>query len=314
MSNLTRLCIQKLVDPPSEYVFTADSKVRAAFVKSKRWPVGSVLRIAFPSGRIDDIRWTPINVLQANGQKVDPIEDEIRKMNPTDAVKTVVRERIVPIAPGIKIEFVDNVEDANVRVGFDDSSGSWALVGTDQLKVDPPESTVNFGWLDSATIMHEFGHVLGMIHEHQNPNDNQIKWNRDAVIEWASRTQGWDAETTETNILNRYNENDINGSVFDPKSIMLYFFSADLTTNGVGTSQNLRLSSTDKYWIESSYQSSASGGGVVKKNVDYDEQSGSNMDSETWYKTPFGILIIIVGLLLLGVIVSLLVRMLRRIQ
>lgn len=36
---------------------------------------------------------------------------------------------------------------------------------------------MNFGWVDVPTVIHEMGHMLGMIHEHQNPKGQNIDWN-----------------------------------------------------------------------------------------------------------------------------------------
>ena len=33
-----------------------------------------------------------------------------------------------------------------------------------------------FSWFSISTVMHEFGHALGLKHEHQSPNAN-IQWN-----------------------------------------------------------------------------------------------------------------------------------------
>ena len=59
----------------------------------------------------------------------------------------------------------------------------------------------------------------------------------------------WDEEKTRHNILRRYTADQVNGTEFDPKSIMLYFFPAEWTVNGVGTSANEVLSTLDKQFI-----------------------------------------------------------------
>ena len=115
------------------------------------------------------------------------------------------------------------------------------------------KKTLNYGWIDAKTISHEVGHVLSMIHEHQNPNGQTISWNEDIVYKWAETTQGWDKETTVHNIIVKYKVDEINGSDFDPMSIMLYFFPGDLTTNNKGTHQNLRLSAYDVEYLNSVY-------------------------------------------------------------
>ncbi len=96
-----------------------------------------------------------------------------------------------------------------------------------------------------------------VFHEHQNPRGKPIQWNDQVVYKWAAETQGWDKETTKHNILEHYDITQINGSNFDPLSIMLYFFPPELTMNGQGTKQNLRLSGEDVLWINKNYSTGA---------------------------------------------------------
>ena len=232
-------------------------KLQAAFVSAKLWPAGSKIRIAFlPTQRVPP--WTPENVLKQNGKPEDPLSDELRGRNltPQEVVRRVVRDRIMPLV-GLDIEFVENTGQANVRVAFNDN-GAWSYVGTDHLKYKKTdEPTMNFAWIDVGTIIHEFGHMLGMIHEHQNPRGKTIDWDKQAVYAWAKQTQGWSEKTTEINIMDRYDINQLNGSDFDPLSIMLYFFPAKLTLDGEGTQQNMRLSGYDVLWINKMYRKNA---------------------------------------------------------
>jgi hypothetical protein len=161
-------------------------------------------------------------------------------------------ECVQPAVPKIKLKFVDR--EGMVRVRFQDKGGSSSLIGKGCLSASAGSFTMTFGWMDVATIIHEFGHALGMLHEHQNPAGG-IKWNEEAVYAWAQQTQGWDQETTYENILKPYAANEISGSIFDPKSVMLYFFSGALTLNGVGTQRNMRMSETDLKYLASTYGS-----------------------------------------------------------
>lgn len=77
------------------------------------------------------------------------------------------------------------------------------------------------------------------------------------MYKWAAETQGWDNETTKHNILDHYDITQINGSNFDPLSVMLYFFPPELTLNNQGTKQNLRLSGEDALWINKNYNEGA---------------------------------------------------------
>jgi hypothetical protein len=233
-------------------------KLHAAFITKKIWPQDSKIRIAFTESG-NNIKRTSISSIEQSSKKseiplkIDPLQEVVDSMTIQEAVKKIVKERIIPIV-GLDIDFVENINDANVKVSFDPEGGAWSLVGTDCLYEKGP--TMNLGWFDVATTIHEFGHCMGMIHEHQNPSANPIEWNENAVYNWAKTTQGWDEQTTENNIINRYSISQINGSKFDPLSIMLYFFPAELTTNNQGTHENLRLSGYDVEYLSSIYPKS----------------------------------------------------------
>jgi len=89
--------------------------------------------------------------------------------------------------------------DAMVRIAFrvsDKYGGDWSGVGVDiltNLKDFPKgESTMNLETVkdrarmapwESGTILHEFGHVLGLYHEHQSPaRGGKITLKRDGML------------------------------------------------------------------------------------------------------------------------------------
>jgi astacin (peptidase family M12A) len=148
----------------------------------------------------------------------------------------------------IFIEF-GNTPDAEIRISFDANDGAWSYIGTDCRDIPANEATMNLGFLDGGTAAHEFGHAIGLAHEHQNPAGG-IQWNEQVVIREAAKSPNfWDEATTRHNILRRYTINQINGTAFDPESIMLYFFPASWTLNGIGTHENDVLSAMDKAFI-----------------------------------------------------------------
>jgi hypothetical protein len=259
-----RICTQKFTSKDTNTLKilhdTANSsqhyqKLKAAFHVSKIWENYTEITISFVNyiGIGDTVKWTSMDQLEKNDdtfRNIDPLEYKIRDLTPKSAIQAVVMYRIQPLT-GLKFRFVNS--GGMVRIGLDPNDGSWSYVGTDCLNIARTDRTMNFGWLDCKTIMHEFGHMLGMIHEHQNSKEFPIKWNDDLVYAWAKKTQNWDVATTDANILTIADITEINGSVFDSKSIMLYFFPSQLTLNGVGTESNGILSREDVKWITTIY-------------------------------------------------------------
>lgn len=157
------------------------------------------------------------------------------------------------------IRFIfDNSPDAPIRVGFTPGP-SWSYVGTDALDplIGPDEPTVNFGWLTPGTandelqrvVLHEFGHVLGLIHEHQSPAAS-IPWNREAVYAfYAGPPNHWTPEQVDRNIFERYQHDQTNTSSFDPASIMLYPIPPEFTDGKLVVGWNRDLSPIDRVHI-----------------------------------------------------------------
>jgi len=174
----------------------------------------------------------------------------VRFIGGTTAQRAKVREQAgwwVAVA-NLGFDF-DDAPDAEIRIAFDADDGAWSYVGTDCRSIPRDEPTMNLGFLDGGTAAHEFGHAIGLVHEHQNPAGG-IAWNEAVVIrEMAGSPNFWDEQTTRHNILSRYDADQVNGTSFDPKSIMLYFFPAAWTSNGIGTEANEVLSAMDKQFI-----------------------------------------------------------------
>jgi len=259
-----RICTEKLNPEKYKKHVTTDAngknKLSAAFLTSNIWSSSAKIRIGFITDGITSANppsFTPLSTLKSFNRPMDPYCATIIGMTPQAAVIKVVSDRIFPIA-GLDMAFVTDVTQANIRISFDSTLGAWSYIGTDALNyTDSATATTNFGWIDTPTLIHEFGHILGMIHEHQNPNGNPIDWNVPVATQYFESTQNWSAATVQTNIFQKYAVDQINGSVFDPNSIMLYFFPASLTLNNQGTNENLMLSSNDVIYINKNYPNSA---------------------------------------------------------
>ncbi|MFI6208314.1 M12 family metallopeptidase [Streptomyces sp. NPDC051041] len=161
---------------------------------------------------------------------------------------------------GIGLSFVE-VEDrseAELRIGFQSGDGSWSTVGKDALRVGSHDRTMNFGWDLTApgergTALHEIGHALGMLHEHQSPLAG-IHWDDEAVYaELAGPPNHWSRDRTFFNILRKLAPDEVNGSVWDPQSIMEYPFPSGLILEPEQYRAGLRppgtLSAADKEFV-----------------------------------------------------------------
>ena len=207
-------------------------------------------------GRVRAI--SPIGKAWMNGSRL-----RARFVAGTDAQQAVAREQAewwTQVA-NLGIEFTE-AADAEIRIAFDSSDGAWSYIGTDCGAIPVNEPTMNLGFLDGGTAAHEFGHAIGLAHEHQNP-EGGIQWNEAVVIREMARSPNfWDEQKTRHNILRRYEADQINGTAFDLDSIMLYFFPASWTLNGIGTNANETLSRTDKDFISGEKMYPTDGGSV----------------------------------------------------
>ena len=159
----------------------------------------------------------------------------------------------------VKFNFTEDVRNARIKIGFA-KDGSWSWLGRDVLNNPRGEKTMNFGWFDDNTpdaefsrvVIHEFGHALGFVHEHQASNAN-IPWDVEKVYAFFAMTNGWSAADVNQNIFNRYTQTSTNGSAYDRASIMHYFFPQGLTTDNSTFTNNTTLSPIDKSFARTVY-------------------------------------------------------------
>lgn len=197
------------------------------------------------SGRIRAL--SPIGRAWLNGTTL-----QVRFLNGTDSQKELATMQAQWWAQNSNIRFNFNQSpQADIRVSFNPADGAWSYIGTDCKSIPSDQPTMNLGFLDGGTAGHEFGHAIGLLHEHQNPQGG-IQWNKEVVLrELSGPPNYWDEATIRHNVFDKYSADQVNGTGFDSSSIMLYSFPASWTLNGFSSQPNNVLSELDKSFVAS---------------------------------------------------------------
>jgi hypothetical protein len=163
----------------------------------------------------------------------------------------------------------DNHED--IKVAFMDGKGWWSLPGVLSRRQQPSMNLQYWG-SDTpqfangnavpeaemrTTILHEFGHALGLLHEHQSPGANC-----DAEIDWEAAYKiggdiGWDKPQVDRNFRQLAGGNEFNATEVDRRSIMHYSLPPQIFKSGKDSlcwvARNSDLSEQDRKFIASIY-------------------------------------------------------------
>jgi hypothetical protein len=186
-----------------------------------------------------------------------------------------------------------NYSYPSMNLGFIDPPFNRTFTYKGRTYQIPPDAARNYcgstrqscrsNWVPGATVVHEFGHALGMMHEHQNNiyQEKPIKLDVQQVVQWYDCGQGG-FESAKVNVLDIYGKVYINqqgrtekydGTKYDKNSIMLYEF-PNAWINGCPkydssncnqisrynkrcsinpTKANFELSKKDKEWLKKKY-------------------------------------------------------------
>ncbi|MNS18857.1 Astacin (Peptidase family M12A) [compost metagenome] len=181
----------------------------------------------------------------------------------------------------LKFEFVPATEYADIRIAILQGTGAWSDLGKSStasnyqnsptMRLGRPSKSYNE---ESArrTILHEFGHALGLHHETTNPSSD-IKWKYPDVYKYFF---SFSKEYIDSFVINKQNSEYTNYSKYDPLSIMHYYIPASITLDGKGVNDMSELSEIDKRFMQKMYPH------PIKSSL----YSGERLDSANMLTSP----------------------------
>lgn len=225
-----KLLIERLINNPQSIYRLEDFTLlkEIAVLTSKMWKNKQTLKVYFFGGQNDRTK------------KIMSIASEWSKHCSINFSATNIRE------------------ESNLRISFNDDRSCWSYIGTDAKTVSLDEATMHFGWLSTderenrRVILHEFGHALGLIHEHQSPSI-KINWNKEFVYSYCNMNYNWSKPQVDRNIFEEFEETKTKFSEVDKKSIMAYEIFPNFTLDGTNFPSNYDLSEMDKKYIKKIY-------------------------------------------------------------
>ncbi|MBC8038839.1 MAG: hypothetical protein H7X89_16670 [Rhizobiales bacterium] len=165
--------------------------------------------------------------------------------------------------------------ESQIRVSYD-KPGYWSMLGQYSVVYTAQEEpSMNLDGMDKnlaaldhpeiqGVILHEFGHAMGFLHEHQSQAStcgNEFNW--EFITNYLKGApNNWDDETIKFNLAPLAGE-DLMLTDFDAKSVMLYSFPPEYYLNGDKSTcfipkSNDGISETDRVTINYMYPADAS--------------------------------------------------------
>ena len=233
-------CCQPLRHP-TRLPFGRHTDLQRAAAANVRWPVGSTVRVGFLNG--------------------DSGANHILRLWVMAAAATWRQ------FANLSWDFQDGAAAADVTVNFlptaDAGYGTYSsALGTEAREfvsaglpsvhlVFDPADPANDATELARVCLHEWGHVLGLIHEHERP-DRPISFDLAATVAYYRELTGgtWTEAEIQQQVINPYTGPLAGETAFDTKSIMMYPFPAGLATYADGspfqTGWNEHLTAHDK--------------------------------------------------------------------
>jgi hypothetical protein len=209
---------------------TSDLKIRSIGEHTKYWNPGKNLKIL---------------VYRYNDHSFEAVKSGANKWQPY---------------VNLNFEFIEIDEDdiynseeflGDIRVDFSTlyNDGGGSKLGTDSITGSPHAPSMQLGTNFSSdyfqfTVIHEFGHALGLSHEHQHP-DAGIPWDREMAYTHFAATAGFSRAVVDANVFPLQRVPSRTYRPYDRHSVMHYPVLNELTVGDWHQPQNLHISEGD---------------------------------------------------------------------
>lgn len=204
-------------------------------------------------------------------------------------IEKVVKEKLQSL---IAVDFLfffeyDASSNLDILIGFNPGYANSALGKTSQQLARFGNQSMNLGWLDNpikftgingkeyqvpqenlgeylqfsgnfiegGVVIHEFGHALGMIHEHQSPSST-LEFNKNELYDYMAQAPNcWTKDIVDSNIIERFDKESelYDYSQFDKNSIMIYPMFGWWTRSCINIPFSGSLSKLDAIWLQKNY-------------------------------------------------------------
>ena len=238
------------LETDSELPEDAARDVRGVADLLRLWPANSELQLCFWDGD-DELRKLFVDVIQ--------------RWLPGTSIQ-------VDYGPAPRYRDCSPTSPSDIRVAFK-LGGNWSFVGTESLTYNRTSASLNIGDaamgsladLDRAALegvmLHEFGHALGLQHEHQSPEAHcNEEFDYPKIYQYAAAVWGWSKEKVDKNMKALAAGPRWLTTPYDPHSVMHYYFKDWMFKQGSAATcfvgHNQVLSATDKELIRRVYPAS----------------------------------------------------------
>lgn len=161
------------------------------------------------------------------------------------------------------ITFVETRGVGDIRISRG-QGGYYSYLGTDVLHIPKNRQTMNLEGFTMNTserefrrvVCHEAGHTLGFPHEHMR-KDLVARIDPQKAYQYFLRTQGWDKQTVDQQVLTPLDERAIMGTPADQTSIMCYQLPGSITYDGRPILGGVEINQTDFEFVGLIYPKAA---------------------------------------------------------